>query len=118
MEVLGHHSDDCVRLAAQHQRLSGHGRVAAKDALPKRIAEYGQRGPSGAIFLWRKFAADQRLHAENAEEARPYALLLYILGIAFSREIHTGRPLGVDRRVQKRSVIANQFPGASSLRDC
>src|SRR5258708_5807927 len=117
MEILGHHSDDCVRLASQHERLTYNRAVAAKDSLPKRMTENGQSRPSESIFFWREFAADHWLHAQHTEETRTDALLLHKLGGALSREVHTGRPLGVHRGIQKRSVIANQFPGAPSLRD-
>src|SRR5260370_41333871 len=102
MEILGHHSDDCVRLASQHERLTYNRAVAAKDSLPKRMTENGPSRPSEAIFFWRNFAAYQGLHAQHTEETRTDALLFYTLAAARCRKVQTTRPLAVHRGIQAR----------------
>src|SRR5262245_11882210 len=104
-----------MRFTTQRHGAPDNARVALKNLSPKMIAEHGHRRAVRDIFEWREFLADERRHAQHAEEAGSYALLLRIHRPAISGEIHPSCKPREDCRIKCLRMIADKEPGLSSM---
>jgi len=79
------------------------------------MAQNNDRGTSRAILIARELPPDLRMHSEDTEEPRAYALLLDVLRGPAGSEIDATRAIRVNRGVEIGGMIAHQFPGGARL---
>ena len=68
---IGHHTDDCVVLAVQHEITAEHMRIARESPLPDAVTNENDLIVSCLALSRKKSATDDRLHSDQAEEISP-----------------------------------------------
>src|SRR5580700_1753763 len=90
-EVRRSHSDNDAQLAAKSDGAANNPRISTKVSLPKILAKHNGVGSAGAIFVFRKTTAQEKLDSERAEKIRTDTQGMKPLWLSCACEINARR---------------------------